>query len=100
MALTGDLARRDVLRYEILLRTRHAVIVCPAIDRRERGTKVSVFRRSIRSLPLKRGRVPGVAARRLALEIAPDQVVQEYQLHAARNQGGDGDPLVQVVRRC
>src|SRR3970040_2448968 len=72
----GCRARWNVLRDEVLLGPRHAVIVRPAIDQRQRRAKIAMRRRGVGGLPLQRGGVPGVAARWLAFEIATDQVVQ------------------------
>src|SRR4030065_307915 len=91
----GCLARWNVLRDEVLLGTRHAVIVRPAVDQRQRRAKVAMPRRGVRGLPLQRGGVPGVAARWLAFEIAPDQVVQKHDLDGAHDQRRDGDTDVQ-----
>src|SRR5438094_3096172 len=74
-------ARRLVLRNEILGGARNAVVVSPAIDHRQRRAEIAVLRRRFGGLPFERGRAPRIAARRLAVEIAPDEVVQERDLH-------------------
>src|SRR5947209_7625547 len=76
----GSLTRRLVLRYEILGGAGYAVIVGPAIDHRQLFAKVAVLRRRVGRLPFQRCGAPGVATRRLAVEITPDQVVNEHQL--------------------
>src|SRR2546422_6716414 len=77
VAGTGDLSRRDVLRYEVLVGARYAVIVGPAVDQRQRRAEVAMPRRGVGGLPLQGGGVPGIAARWPAFEIAPDQVAQK-----------------------
>src|SRR5947209_12419888 len=96
----GYLSRGDVLRYEVIDGARHAVVVGPAIDHRQGRAKVAVLRRGVGGLPLQRGGIPRVAARRLAFEITPYEVVQEHQLDGAHDQRRDGDPLVHEVGRC
>src|SRR5437879_10848116 len=51
VAGTGDLSRRDVLRYEVLLGARHAVIVGPAVHQRQRRAEVAMPRRGAGGLP-------------------------------------------------
>src|SRR3970040_2063887 len=75
--------RRNVVRDEVLLGARHAVVVSPAVDQRQRRAEVAVPGRGVGGLPLQRGGVPGVAPRGLASEIALDQVVQKYHLDGA-----------------
>src|SRR5205823_6517550 len=87
----GPSARWLVLRNEILGGAGNAVVVSPAIDHRQRRAEVAVLRRGVRGLPLERGGAPGIAACGLAVEIAPDQVVQEHDLHGTYDQRCDGD---------
>ena len=58
-----------------------------------------MLRRRVGGLPLQRRRAPGIATRRLAVEIAPDQVVEEHHLYCAHDQRRDGDRLVQGLCR-
>src|SRR4030065_2110666 len=71
----GGRARWNVLRDEVLLGARHAVIVSPAIDQRQRRAKVAMRRRGVGGLPLQRGGVPGGATRWPAFEISPNPIV-------------------------
>src|SRR5438309_10275925 len=86
VAGTGDLSRRDVLRDEVLLGARHAVIVGPAVHQRQRRAEVAMPRRGVGGLALQCGGVTGVASGWSAFEIAYDEVVQEYQLVGSHDQ--------------
>src|SRR5215471_6505026 len=95
LSLSCSWDRRLVLRHEILLGAGHAVIVGPAIDHRQFLSKVAMPRRGFGCLPLQRGGPPGIAASRLALEQAPDQVEQEHHLGEAHDQCRRGDEAIQ-----
>src|SRR5262245_56630409 len=75
-----DAGRWLVLRHEVIHASGHAVLIGPAIDDRQLRTPVAVLRRRVRRKPLDRRRAPGVAARRLAVLQAPEQVEQEDRL--------------------
>src|SRR4051794_39391869 len=83
-----NLGRRDVLRDVVGLETRNAVVVRPAIDGRKFFSEISVPGRRVRRLPLERGGMPGIAAGRLAPEVADEQVVQEHHLCGADDKRG------------
>ncbi len=84
-----------VLRDEIFRRTRHAVVIGPAIDDRHLLAPVAVRRRRCRRLPFEGCRAPRISARILAVAQAPEQVEQEYQLREADDQRGHADEGVE-----
>src|SRR6266508_3464749 len=87
-SLSGSRGCRLVLRDEVVLGTRHAVIVRPAIDHGQLLAPVAMPRRGFGCLPLQRGGMPRIAAGRLALGQAPNQVEQEHHLSGAHDQCG------------
>ena len=92
------LAFRRVLRDELMMSPRHAVIVSPAIDGGQFITPVAVSRRCIGGLPLQRGGAPGVRLRLLTLGEAPNHIDEEQNLRGPHEQGGIGDGGVGVLR--
>src|SRR5262249_31604222 len=86
---------RLVLRDEILLGARHAVIGSPADEHWSLLSPVALPRRGFGCWPLQRGGPPGIAASRFALEQAPDQVEQEHHLGEAHDQCRRGDEAIQ-----
>src|SRR5579864_101892 len=84
---------RDILRYEILGRTRHAVFVGSAIDGRIMARKIVVRHRRAH-LPFKCRRAPWISLRGLAVLNAPKKVEIEEQLRRGRYECRDADKYV------
>ena len=74
MGVTGAWTGWPILRQEIRVRARYAVIVCPAVDDGQGRTPVAVVRRRVRCLPLQSRRAPRIVTRFFAVPQAPDDV--------------------------
>src|SRR5437763_5902942 len=90
---------RLVLRYEIFLGARYAVVISPTIDHRQLCTPVTMLRRRVGCLPFEGRSPPGVAARRLALGETPNQVEQKHHLDGRYEQGRNGDGRIRPLGR-
>src|SRR5579864_2393146 len=89
----SHLLGRDILRYEILGRTRYAVFVGSTIDGRIMAREIVVRHRRAH-LPFKCCRAPWISLRWLAVLNAPKEVEIEEQLRRGRYECRDADKYV------
>src|SRR3970282_343119 len=89
---------RVILRNEILIRARHAVVIRPAVDDGELRPPIPVHGGRIRRLPLERRRAPRIRVGCLAFQQAVDDVDEEDELRRRDEDRGDRDSCVDVVR--
>src|SRR6185437_12211510 len=89
----SHLLGRNILRYEILGRTRHAVFVGSTIDRRIMTAKIVVRHRRAH-LPFKCRRAPWISLRQLAVLNAPEEIEIEEQLRRGGYECRDTDEYI------
>src|SRR5262245_37223688 len=90
-------ARRHDLLYEFFGRHRHAVVIRPAIYSQPLIATVAVIGGRIGRLSFERGCAPWIAAGRLAIEVRPHEIKEEYELNSRDEHSGDRDPLVRFL---
>src|SRR5579872_2125111 len=89
----SHLLGRNILRREILGRTRHAVFVGPAIDGRIMASKIVVRHRRAH-LPFKCRRAPWISLRLLTVLNVPEEIEIEEQLRRGRYECRDTDEYI------
>jgi len=89
-----------VLWNKVILIAWHAVVVCPAMALWQIVTPVTVLRRSVRCLPFKRRRVPGVGVGLWPFSHGPDYVGKEQDLRGRHKQRRYRNRSVKVLCGC